>query len=64
MFSRDLLDWQIRRRLAENTNVHFLEGGKVTGLLANASRTEVAGVSVRFRDRHNPGNIHAENLYA
>ncbi|MEG4068916.1 2-polyprenyl-6-methoxyphenol hydroxylase-like oxidoreductase [Microcoleus sp. Pol11C2] len=64
MFSRDLLDCQVRRRLAENTNVHFLEGGTVTGLLANASRTEVAGVSVRFRDRHNPGNIHAENLYA
>ncbi|UNU22766.1 NAD(P)/FAD-dependent oxidoreductase [Microcoleus vaginatus] len=64
MFSRDLLDWQIRRRLAENTNVHFLEGGTVTGLLANASRAEVAGVSVRFRARHNPGNIHAENLYA
>ena len=64
MFSRDLLDWQIRRRLAENTNVHFLEGGKVTGLLTNASRAEVAGVSVRFCDRHNPANIHAENLYA
>ncbi|MEG4210621.1 2-polyprenyl-6-methoxyphenol hydroxylase-like oxidoreductase [Microcoleus sp. S13_B4] len=64
MFSRDLLDWQIRRRLAENTNVHFLEGGKVTGLLANASRADVTGVSVRFRDRHNPGNINAENLYA
>jgi 2-polyprenyl-6-methoxyphenol hydroxylase-like FAD-dependent oxidoreductase len=64
MFSRDLLDWQIRRRLAENTNVHFLEGGKVTGLLANASRAKVAGVSVRFRDPHNPANIHAENLYA
>jgi 2-polyprenyl-6-methoxyphenol hydroxylase-like FAD-dependent oxidoreductase len=64
MFSRDLLDWQIRRRLAENTNVHFLEGGKVTGLLTNASRAKVAGVSVRFRDRHNPANIHAENLYA
>ncbi|MEG3932075.1 MULTISPECIES: 2-polyprenyl-6-methoxyphenol hydroxylase-like oxidoreductase [unclassified Microcoleus] len=64
LFSRDLLDWQIRRRLAENTNVHFLQGGTVTGLLANASRAEVAGVSVRFRDRHNPGNIHAENLKA
>jgi len=64
MFSRDLLDWQIRRRLAENTNVHFLEGGTVTGLLAKASRAEIAGVSVRFRDRHNPGNIHTENLYA
>jgi 2-polyprenyl-6-methoxyphenol hydroxylase-like FAD-dependent oxidoreductase len=64
MFSRDLLDWHIRRRLAENTNVHFLEGGKVTGLLTNASRAEVAGVSVRFRDRHNPANIHTENLNA
>lgn len=64
MFSRDLLDWQIRRRLTENMNVHFLEGGTVTGLLANASRTEVAGVSVCFRDRHNPANIHEENLYA
>ncbi|MEG4841608.1 2-polyprenyl-6-methoxyphenol hydroxylase-like oxidoreductase [Microcoleus sp. B9-D4] len=64
MFSRDLLDWQIRRRLAERMNVHFLEGCTVTGLLANASRTEVAGVSVRFRDRQNPGNIHAENLNA
>ncbi|MEG4082096.1 2-polyprenyl-6-methoxyphenol hydroxylase-like oxidoreductase [Microcoleus sp. POL10_C6] len=64
LFSRDLLDWQIRRRLAENTNVHFLEGGTVTGFMAKASRTEVAGVSVRFRDRHNPGNIHVENLYA
>ena len=64
MFSRDLLDCQIRRRLAENTNVHFLEGGTVTGLLANASGADVTGVSVRFRDRHNPGNIHTENLNA
>mgnify|MGYP003867763875 CR=1 FL=1 len=64
MFSRDLLDWHIRRRLAENTNVHFLEGGTVTGLLANASRAKIAGVSVRFRDRHNPANIHEENLNA
>ncbi|MEG3907308.1 2-polyprenyl-6-methoxyphenol hydroxylase-like oxidoreductase [Microcoleus sp. w1-18aA5] len=64
LFSRDLLDWQIRRRLAENTKVHFLEGGTVTGLLANTSRAGIAGVSVRFRDRHNAGNIHTENLYA
>ncbi|MEP6544768.1 2-polyprenyl-6-methoxyphenol hydroxylase-like oxidoreductase [Microcoleus vaginatus GB1-A2] len=64
VFSRDLLDSHIRRRLAENTNVHFLEGGTVTGFLADASRAEVTGVSVRFRDRHNPGNIHTENLNA
>ena len=64
MFSRDLLDRQIRRRLAENTNVHFLEGGTVTGLLAKGSGAGVAGVSVRFRDRHNPANINEQNLNA
>lgn|GEM_PF-3325052 len=51
MFSRDLLDWVIRHRLAENTNLHFQEGGTVTGLLLNADRQSVTGVSVRFRDR-------------
>ncbi|MEG4632124.1 2-polyprenyl-6-methoxyphenol hydroxylase-like oxidoreductase [Microcoleus sp. AR_TQ3_B6] len=64
LFSRDLLDWHIRRRLAENTNVHFREGGTVTGLLTNASGAEVAGVSVRFCDRHNRANTHTENLNA
>ncbi|NQE38600.1 putative epoxidase LasC [Microcoleus sp. IPMA8] len=51
-------------RISVMLPVHFLQGGTVTGLLTNASRAEVTGVSVRFRDRHNPGNIHAENLYA
>lgn len=64
MFSRDLLDWVIRRRLAENTNLHFQEGGTVTGLLLNADRQSVTGVSVRFRDRQNPGNIREQNLNA
>ncbi|MEG3841589.1 2-polyprenyl-6-methoxyphenol hydroxylase-like oxidoreductase [Microcoleus sp. herbarium14] len=64
MFSRGLLDWIIRRRLAENTNVHFLEGGSVTGLLLNADRPEVTGVSVRKRDRQNPANIREQNLNA
>ncbi len=64
MFSRDLLDWIIRRRLAENTNVYFQEGGTVTGLLLNVDRPEVTGVSVRLRDRQNPANIHTENVNA
>jgi 2-polyprenyl-6-methoxyphenol hydroxylase-like FAD-dependent oxidoreductase len=64
MFSRDLLDWIIRRRLAENTNVHFQAGGTVTGFLVNADRTKITGVSVRFRDRQNTSNIHEENLNA
>ncbi len=64
MFSRGLLDWIIRRRLAENTNVHFLEGGTVTGLLLNADRPEVTGVSLRKRDRQNRANIREQNLNA
>ncbi len=64
MFSRGLLDWIIRRRLTENTNVHFLEGGTVTGLLLNADRPEVTGVSVRKRDRQNPASICEQNLNA
>ena len=47
--SRDLLDWQVRRRLRLLPNVHFLEGASVTGLLANAAKTQVIGVSARIR---------------
>lgn len=61
-FSRGLLDWVIRRRLAEITNLHFLEGGTVTGLLAKADRPQLSGVSVRLRDRENSSNIREENL--
>ncbi|MGL5063631.1 MAG: NAD(P)/FAD-dependent oxidoreductase [Microcoleus sp.] len=64
MFSRDLLDWIIRRRLAENTNINFQEGGTVTGLLANADRPEITGVSVHFRSRQNSHQINEEDLQA
>ena len=48
--SRDLLDWNIRRCLKLLSNVEFLEGASVTGLLANEDKTQVIGVSARIRN--------------
>jgi flavin-dependent dehydrogenase len=47
VFSRDLLDWQIRKRLTEMSNIQFLDGQTVTGFIPNAERSGVAGVKVR-----------------
>lgn len=44
--SRDLLDWGIRRRLAAFPKVQFLQGASVTGLLTDAERTKIVGVSL------------------
>ncbi len=49
-FSRDLLDWKIRRRLSAFANVRFLEECKVTRLLSNSDGTSVTGVSVSFHN--------------
>ena len=64
IFSRDLLDWVIRHRLATFANIRFLEGGIVTGLLANSNKTGIAGVAVRFRNRSEVDSTSEENLYA
>lgn len=54
-FSRDLLDWHVRRRLATyNGGVRFLEGYDVTGLIPDAAGSGVAGAHVRPRNR--PGS--------
>lgn len=51
-FSRDLLDWHVRRRLtADNDGVRLLKGYDVTGLVPDAAGTGVAGARVRLRDR-------------
>lgn len=42
--SRILLEWHIRRRLAQYSNVRFLEGRQVVGLLTNPDQTQVTGV--------------------
>jgi 2-polyprenyl-6-methoxyphenol hydroxylase-like FAD-dependent oxidoreductase len=51
-FSRDLLDWHVRRRLAAGYDgVRLLKGYDVTGLIPDAAGTGVAGVRVRTRNR-------------
>jgi 2-polyprenyl-6-methoxyphenol hydroxylase-like FAD-dependent oxidoreductase len=61
-FSRDLLDWSIRRRLAAFPEVQFLTKASVRGLLTNAEHTKIVGISLH---RHEDSNIEVgENLYA
>jgi 2-polyprenyl-6-methoxyphenol hydroxylase-like FAD-dependent oxidoreductase len=52
-FSRDLLDWHVRRRLTADDRVRFLQGREVTGLIPDG--TSVAGARVRRRGRTDNG---------
>lgn len=50
-FSRELLDWHVRRQLdAYHDNVRFLEEHDATGLVPGADGTSVAGAHVRPRN--------------
>jgi 2-polyprenyl-6-methoxyphenol hydroxylase-like FAD-dependent oxidoreductase len=49
--SRDLLEWTVRRQLAADRRVCFLQERDVTELLPNADKTGVVGVRVRGRNR-------------
>jgi 2-polyprenyl-6-methoxyphenol hydroxylase-like FAD-dependent oxidoreductase len=49
-FSRDLLDWHVRRRLTADGAVRFLKGHDVTGLIPDPTGTGISGVRVRQRD--------------
>lgn len=63
-FSRDLLDWTVRRRLSGFQAVQFLQGGTVTQLLPNADSTGVSGVVVRRRKQDMPNHIYEEQIEA
>jgi 2-polyprenyl-6-methoxyphenol hydroxylase-like FAD-dependent oxidoreductase len=52
-FSRDLLDWTVRARLAKIGSLRLLSGHEVTGLLADGGA--VTGVEVRERGTTEPG---------
>ena len=45
--SRPLLEWAIRRRLADFTKVQFIERHRVTGLLCDPERKRITGVTLR-----------------
>lgn len=42
--SRPLIEWAIRQKLSEFSNVQFLEQHRVTGLLSNPNQTAITGV--------------------
>ncbi len=48
--SRNLLEWTIRRRLAANDRIEFVQAAQVTNLLSNANKTTITGVQVSFRN--------------
>jgi 2-polyprenyl-6-methoxyphenol hydroxylase-like FAD-dependent oxidoreductase len=49
--SRNLLEWAIRRRVANNNRVAFLQGTQVIGLLSNSNHSRVTGVRVYLRNQ-------------
>ncbi len=49
--SRDLLECNVRRRVAANQRVRFLEGCDVVELLADQQRAVVTGARIRQRER-------------
>jgi 2-polyprenyl-6-methoxyphenol hydroxylase-like FAD-dependent oxidoreductase len=60
MFSRFLLEWQIRRRLARLPQVRFLQDAEVVGLAAGATGDRVSGVRLRYRVGSGPGVVAAD----
>ena len=57
-FSRFLLEWHVRRRLATRAEVCFLTNCEVTGLLSTPERTQVIGVRLHHRDE-DVGSTHS-----
>jgi 2-polyprenyl-6-methoxyphenol hydroxylase-like FAD-dependent oxidoreductase len=60
-FSRDLLDWHVRRRLVAD-GVRFMKGYDALGLIPDAAGTGVAGTRLRRRGQGDEGG--EEELYA
>jgi ribulose 1,5-bisphosphate synthetase/thiazole synthase len=57
--SRDLLEWAVRRRVADLPSVRFIQGVDVTGLIPNAAGAGIAGVAIRHRGEGDPEVIDA-----
>lgn len=61
-FTRDLLDYHVRRRLAGLPQVRFIEEVEVTGLLPADKAGGVAGAAVRLRSQAGEGSDGAQML--
>ncbi len=60
-YSRDLLEWSIRRRVLASPQIRCLQQQEVTSLLADESHTVVIGVQTRGRSQNAAAE---ESLYA
>jgi 2-polyprenyl-6-methoxyphenol hydroxylase-like FAD-dependent oxidoreductase len=49
--TRDLIEWQVRRRVLQRDNVDFRDNTTVTGLVTDSKRSRVVGVRIRDRRR-------------
>jgi len=61
--TRDLLEWSIRRRIAQDTRVSVIPGAEVFGLLTSHDASQITGVRMRWRDTHSseePGPMAAD----
>jgi 2-polyprenyl-6-methoxyphenol hydroxylase-like FAD-dependent oxidoreductase len=58
--SRPLLEWLVRRRVAENPRIEFVNGESAVGLVAGSAPGQVVGVRVRPRSRANDGGAAVE----
>jgi len=61
-FSRPLLEWHMRRRLVQRTNVRLHAATEVTGLLWSSSQARVIGVHTRERGSAEQFRIRSANL--
>ncbi|MDQ3257596.1 MAG: FAD-dependent monooxygenase, partial [Acidobacteriota bacterium] len=62
--TRDFLDWNVRRRLADFAKVSFLQQVEVTRLLPNADESGVAGVAIHLRNSADGNDLHEYSLHA
>lgn len=60
-FSRPLLEWHVRDRVAKRPEVHIIANTEVTGLLATQDRTRVTGIQMRERGQQGrTATLHAD----
>src|SRR5262249_34964387 len=62
--SRPLLEWSVRRRLAQNPRVSFVDGQSAQGLVAGETRERVVGVRIRPRSPGADGSVGEQTLNA
>ncbi|GAB4198065.1 MAG: hypothetical protein Fur006_47430 [Coleofasciculaceae cyanobacterium] len=62
--SRNLLEWHVRRRIAQSANVRFLQEAEVTSLLSNADSSQVVGTRIRKHNLSKLGSQDEVLLYA